>query len=118
MPRVWNISEPGAPQLVLYCGRGSAMGNPFRIGRDGTRDEVCDKYEAMVESDPKLKAQLIKACRGWDLVCHCAPLRCHCDYLLRISNEDPDYVCVNGHDACGEMYAGPECPYCEIRSPE
>lgn len=24
-----------------------------------------------------------------------------------------DYRCVNGHDKCGEMYAGPECPYCE-----
>jgi len=24
-----------------------------------------------------------------------------------------DYKCVNGHDACDQMYPGPECPYCE-----
>lgn len=23
------------------------------------------------------------------------------------------WKCVNGHDACSQMYAGPECPYCE-----
>lgn len=23
------------------------------------------------------------------------------------------YKCVNGHDRCGQMYAGPDCPYCE-----
>lgn len=28
------------------------------------------------------------------------------------------YVCVNGHDRCfGGVSAGPECPYCERRSP-
>lgn len=27
------------------------------------------------------------------------------------------YRCVHGHDRCGEMYAGPECPYCERVTP-
>lgn len=27
--------------------------------------------------------------------------------------EDADYRCVNGHDRCSQMYAGPDCPYCE-----
>lgn len=27
----------------------------------------------------------------------------------------PLYRCTQGHDRCGEMYAGPDCPYCERR---
>ena len=26
------------------------------------------------------------------------------------------HYCVNGHDLCGQSYAGPDCPYCERRS--
>lgn len=75
------------PHDALYIGRGSPAGNPFVIGRDGTRNEVCDKFEALVEQDPVLKAKLIEYCRGRNLVCFCKPLRCHGDYLLRIANE-------------------------------
>lgn len=25
--------------------------------------------------------------------------------------------CTKGHDKCGEMYAGPECPLCEVVPP-
>ncbi len=64
-------------------------GNPFAIGRDGSRDEVCDKFEQMVEQNPDLKAKLIEYCRGHDLLCFCKPRRCHGDYLLRISNQCP-----------------------------
>jgi hypothetical protein len=30
----------------VYIGRPSKWGNPFQIGRDGTRDEVIAKYRA------------------------------------------------------------------------
>lgn len=26
-----------------------------------------------------------------------------------------NYVCVNGHDRCDQMYPGPDCSYCEKR---
>lgn len=87
MPRVYNKYDYTAPRDGLYIGRGSLAGNPFRIGRDGTRDEVCEKFEKMVESNPRLKEILIKYCRGRDLICFCKPARCHGDYLLKISNE-------------------------------
>jgi hypothetical protein len=86
MPNVYN-KHRSYPANALYIGRGSPFGNPFKIGQHGTRDEVCAKYEALVENDPELKAAFIKACRGRDLVCYCKPARCHGDYLLRISNE-------------------------------
>lgn len=86
MPRVWNVRDPRRPRDALYVGRGTIAGNPFVIGRHGDRDAVCDKFQARVEALPELRAALVEFCRGRDLLCHCAPLRCHADYLLRISN--------------------------------
>lgn len=86
MVNVYNRHYP-YPSNTLYIGRGTIAGNPFIIGIDGTRDEVCDKYERKIENDPILKAKLIEFCRGRNLLCSCKPKRCHGDYLLRISNE-------------------------------
>lgn len=87
MPRVWNVRDPNKPAGARYIGRGTVAGNMFVIGKHGGRDAVCRAYEIRVEMDPELKAAVIEYCRGHDLLCHCAPLRCHGDYLLRISNE-------------------------------
>jgi hypothetical protein len=84
--KVYNLRSPDCPADALYIGRGSIAGNPFVIGVDGTRDEVCDKYIARVEADPELKIRLVEYCRGRNLKCFCKPLRCHGDYLLEISN--------------------------------
>jgi len=78
-----NTARPGA----VYIGRGSPYGNPFVIGRDGDRNEVCEKYAAMLKNDPAL-IELVKArLKGKDLICFCAPKRCHGDILLKVANE-------------------------------
>jgi hypothetical protein len=38
----------------VYIGRPSKWGNPFVIGRDGTRDEVIARYEAWLLEQPEL----------------------------------------------------------------
>lgn len=81
MAVVLNKHKHGIPVGAVYCGRGSPYGNPFIIGRDGDRDQVCDRYEA--EILPRLD---LGPLRGKDLVCFCAPKRCHCDALLREAN--------------------------------
>ena len=86
MPRVYNKHGDYPTGNIRYVGRGSIAGNPFVVGVDGDRDEVCDRFEVMVEADPEFKARLIEYCRGYDLLCFCKPRRCHGDYLLRISN--------------------------------
>jgi hypothetical protein len=86
-PRVLNkrdIKGP-LPLTAKYCGRPSPLGNPFVIGRDGTREEVIAKHAAWVETQPQL-IPLIKALRGYDLVCFCAPEPCHCDLYLKMAN--------------------------------
>ena len=84
-PRVLNKHTHGTPPGAVYIGRGSQWGNRFVIGQDGTRDEVCDKYEAWLLSNPALLARL-PSLAGRDLVCFCAPRRCHGLTLRRLAN--------------------------------
>ena len=85
MPKVLNIRHKPTPPNAKYCGRGSPYGNPFVIGKDGTRDDVCDKFEAEV-----LPTLDVSALRGFDLLCYCAPKRCHCDAILTKANHQKD----------------------------
>ncbi len=83
---VLNKSRSGIPVGAVYIGRGSKWGNPFVIPRDGNRDEVCEKHEAMLASQIDSGTITIKelaALDGKDLVCFCAPLRCHGHTLER-----------------------------------
>jgi hypothetical protein len=88
MCKVHNKYHGTAGPDAVYIGRGSPYGNVFVIGKDGTRDEVCDKFEQMIESNVLFKATIRNHLRGRDLVCFCAPKRCHGDTLLRIANEE------------------------------
>lgn len=70
----------------VYVGRPTKWGNPFIIGRDGTRAEVIDKYENWIRGNAGLWMDL-EDLRGKVLGCHCAPLACHGDVLVRLANE-------------------------------
>ena len=93
LPRILNKHVHGIPKGAYYCGRGSPLGNPFVIGRDGTRDEVCDKYDAWIDRQRHL-IPLIASLKGRDLVCFCAPKRCHCETVRRRAN--PGLFCKPG----------------------
>ena len=64
---------------------GSKWANPFKIGLNGTRDEVIEKYRAWLLEQPELMAALPEL-RGKDLACWCAPKYCHGDVLLALAN--------------------------------
>jgi hypothetical protein len=64
----------------VYVGRGGPYGNPFVIGKNGTREEVINKYKALVKSDPAVRA-LLRKCKGKRLGCYCHPLPCHGDII-------------------------------------
>ncbi len=66
----------------VYIGRGSPWGNPFILGRDGSRAEVVAKYEKYLLGEPALMARLGEL-KGKRLGCFCAPLACHGDVLAR-----------------------------------
>ena len=87
MPKVYNLSSrKPVPEDAVYIGRPTIWGNPFIIGRDGTREEVIRKYERMLASNARLRELAQRELRGRDLACHCAPQPCHGDILLRIAN--------------------------------
>ena len=77
---VLNKHIHGMPKGSVYIGRGSKWGNPFVIGRDGDRDAVCEQYEeylaAQIDSGT-VRIEELAALHGKDLVCFCAPKRCH-----------------------------------------
>lgn len=91
MPKVLNIRSVGLadpPDNCAFIGRPTKYGNPFIIGRDGTREEVINKYKEYIEGDEALKKEAKKELKGKNLVCFCAPLPCHGDILLKIVNEE------------------------------
>lgn len=70
----------------VYIGRPGPWGNPFSIGKDGTRDEVVDKYAMWLLEQPELVAKAKKELKGKVLGCWCAPKLCHGDILAEIAN--------------------------------
>jgi hypothetical protein len=55
--------------------------NQYEIGKDGTRDEVIEKYKQDLLNNPELLKQLPEL-KGKVLACWCKPERCHGDVLL------------------------------------
>ena len=91
--RVINIRS-GEPYDV-YIGRAnrryglpqSPWANPYKIGRDGSREEVIARYEDYIRGRPDLLARLPEL-RGRVLACWCAPEPCHGDVLARLADEE------------------------------
>lgn len=71
----------------VYIGRPSKWGNPFTIGKDGTRAEVIQKYREWILTQPELLSQLGEL-KGKVLGCWCSPLPCHGDVLVELVEQD------------------------------
>jgi len=80
--------------IVIYCGRGSALGNPFALENPILRNIVCDRYhkwfhEHIVTASPKavkMREQVLDIMAAAvagdvELQCYCAPKRCHCETI-------------------------------------
>jgi len=87
----------------IYCGRGSALGNPFPMKGETQRDAVCNQYEDWFYSvidEPNFLAFIEGHSINWspqmkmlrqiynkalvsdvNLGCFCSPKRCHCDTI-------------------------------------
>ena len=71
----------------VYIGRGSKWGNPFRIGEDGDREEVIEKYKEWILKQPSLLRDLCEL-KGKRLGCYCRPWHhCHGDVLAELAEE-------------------------------
>ena len=85
IPGPLNINNTEMTNDHVYIGRSrkwgpSAWGNPFRCGDHG-RESAISRYEVYL-FDSGLFKQL-HTLYGKILVCHCAPLPCHGDILMK-----------------------------------
>lgn len=71
-------------EFDVYIGRGSKWGNPYIIGRDGTREEVIDKYRKYMVMRRKNLLNDLEELEGKRLGCWCAPRACHGDVLVTL----------------------------------
>lgn len=75
----------------IYVGRPSPLGNPFVIGKDGTREEVIAKYREWFYDyavhTPRVQKELDRLVKlhalsgSLCLLCYCHPLACHADVI-------------------------------------
>lgn len=73
---------------AVYIGRPSLFGNPFVIGKDGSRVEVVMKYREYAVSrvywDSEFRAAVV-ALKGKTLACWCGEKVCHGDVLMELA---------------------------------
>lgn len=79
---VVNIKDSDYDVLI---DRKSIFGNPFVIGKDGTRDEVIAMFREWVHTRPDLILE-IKKLKGKILGCHCFPKNCHGNVIAEIAD--------------------------------
>lgn len=92
---VVNINAPGVREALaagdpryILIDRTTKWGNPYRIGSNGTREEVVRKHRELIPQQPGFAAAIRRELAGKILVCHCKPLLCHGDnYAEAIEGE-------------------------------
>lgn len=93
-PAASVIHVKGASPDAVYIGRYNWMhnlpkskwANPFKIGKDGDRDEVIAKFRRYLIGNDELMSALPEL-RGKTLACWCKPAPCHGDVLAQMVNE-------------------------------
>ena len=83
MKRVVNIRHE---DYDVRIARPSKWGNPFQMGRDGSRKQVIHMYEVHIRRRPDLLAALPELA-GKRLGCYCKPEACHGDVLVKLLRE-------------------------------
>ena len=74
------VAAARADGTLVRVDRRSRWGNPFRIGRDGTRAEVIRRYADYLLTRPDLLAD-VATLRRQTLTCWCTPAPCHAAIL-------------------------------------
>jgi hypothetical protein len=73
---------------VIYCGRPSPLGNPFKVDTEEKRKEAIDKYRSWLytqlrSGNTKVISALEELKEDSVLGCWCKPLDCHCDIIIK-----------------------------------
>ena len=103
-----------------YIGRPSILGNPYRIGIDGNRAQVIEKFRARLDEllkDPnhpvtRRITELALIARSGDLflICFCAPKSCHGDVIKQAVERMNLKNLKIGEDTNGRRKLTDHCP--------
>jgi hypothetical protein len=103
-PKYNNLKEWCSDNKNVYIGRGGVLfidkkryppyssnfANPYKVGRDGTGEEVIAKYRKHItkklESDKSFVDELLSL-KGKNLGCWCHPNFCHGNIVLELINK-------------------------------
>ncbi len=93
--KVVNLRRRAKLGDAVLVDRHSEWGNPFRIGKDGTRNEVVARYRAdlwrRIQAEEVRLDQLAELA-GKTLACWCDPLPCHAHVLARAATWADDVI--------------------------
>ncbi|SIO86993.1 hypothetical protein BQ8420_14620 [Nocardiopsis sp. JB363] len=96
--RLWRIKDRDRPTDAVDIGPGSPWATPFRVRRDGTRQDIVEQFDKWVLHAPDKRARWIREhvgeLAGRDLVCACPAGRCHGGVLLTLAHLK---TCRPGH---------------------
>lgn len=92
--RIVNIKHES--NYDIYIGRAmprlglkkSPYANPFKIGKDGTRKAVIEKYREWFLNKPELVERAKQELKGKILGCWCKPEACHGDVLAEVVDSE------------------------------
>lgn len=74
---------------AVYIGREGPYGNPFIVGRDGTREVVIKKFREWLLQRPELIEKMRRDLLGKNLYCYCKPKPCHGDVIIELIGGTP-----------------------------
>jgi len=109
-----------------YVGRPGALGNPFVVGKDGSREEVIAQYRRWLwarlqepgsPQERELRRLLERARAGeLELLCWCHPLPCHAEVVrgavLWLAGEGSEAGTATIPTACVKLMMAPEFLEC------
>lgn len=80
--------RPPMPDDAIYAGRGTPLGNPWMVPRDGTPGEVIQAYRRRLfnlieRNNAAAWRQLRSIGPNTLVVCSCSPARCHVDEIIK-----------------------------------
>ena len=76
-----------------YPTKDSIFANPFKVGKDGTREEVIEKYNLHIKEKleiGEISKEQMQSLQGKNLGCWCAPQACHGNVLKELL-DTPEY---------------------------
>jgi hypothetical protein len=115
MVAVLVLNKRSAGSRGEYVGRPSPLGNPFKLEQESDRDAVIARYEVWLRErvaarDQRVCDELNRLyCIARDtalleLVCWCAPKRCHADVIRTVlleARERNGFDCPQGQKGIG-----------------